>query len=308
MIGITPALSAIEANRDSRRINLIWAVRDASMLVFFLENAKLDEKGLNIIFYTGKEALPDTIENYHHHFNNGAQHVKIIKGRPNLSYVIPNIIEFVDKGGIDWKKATTMNEVTIEEEVDTDETTNDDSSSDLKRRNDGQNDLEAGGRSESFTNDQHYYGYDDCYDDEEEEEDEEWARPLVPFIESTSRRPMITKEPLNDMEQRSLFRTTSISDLSGGLKDTWRASSMPKVWKEKLGTRNYIKTTMAKDHLETVRIFFFPLQHRYPLSSHSTNDTHQSLSLSLSFSFSFSIFFFSGDYYFVVDGINYLTI
>jgi hypothetical protein len=275
LIGITPALSAIEANRDSRRINLIWVVRDASMLVFFLENAKLDEKGLNLIFYTGKVSLPDTIENYHHHFNNGGQHVKIIKGRPDLSYVIPNIIEFVDKGGINWEKAMMMmNEVKVDEEVDTDETTTDDSSSDLKRRNDGitmggnnvpkskainnhhndddygQSDLEARGKSDSFTNDQKYYGYDDCYNDEE---DEEWARPLVPFTKSTS-RPMITKEPLNDMQQHSLFRTTSIGDLSGGLKDTWRASSMPKVWKEKVGTRNYIKTTMAKDHLETVRL------------------------------------------------------
>ena len=91
-IGITPALSAIEAYRESRRINLIWTVRDASTLVFFLENAKLDEKGLNLIFYTGKEPLPEFIQNY-----NGQAHVKIVKERPNLAHLLPNIIQYVDK-------------------------------------------------------------------------------------------------------------------------------------------------------------------------------------------------------------------
>ena len=41
------ALSCIEANKESRRVNLIWTIRDASMPVFFLENAKLDGRGLN---------------------------------------------------------------------------------------------------------------------------------------------------------------------------------------------------------------------------------------------------------------------
>jgi len=94
-IGITPALSAIEAFKQFRRVNLVWAVRDASMLVFFLENAKLDENGLNLIFYTGKDPLPEIIMNFNVH-----AHVKIIRERPNLSYVIPNIIEHFDKGVI----------------------------------------------------------------------------------------------------------------------------------------------------------------------------------------------------------------
>lgn len=89
---ITPALSCIEAYKESRRVNLIWAVRDASMLVFFLENAKLDERGLNLIFYTGKEELPETIENF-----NVTAHVKIIRERPDLSILLPNIIEYFER-------------------------------------------------------------------------------------------------------------------------------------------------------------------------------------------------------------------
>mmetsp|Transcript_40884 Transcript_40884/g.45681 ORF Transcript_40884/g.45681 Transcript_40884/m.45681 type:complete len:114 (-) Transcript_40884:157-498(-) len=84
----------------------------------------------------------------------------------------------------------------------------------------------------------------------------------MPTITSniTIPRSVLKKEPLNDMheqeQQRTLFRTTSISDLSGVVKDTWRASSMPKVWEEKVDTRHYIKTIMAKDHLETWGLLF----------------------------------------------------
>lgn len=87
-IGITPAISAITAYKETRRVNLVWACRDASMLVFFLENAKLDERGFNLIFYTGKDPLPPTVENYNTH----AAHLRVIRARPNLHYVLPNII------------------------------------------------------------------------------------------------------------------------------------------------------------------------------------------------------------------------
>jgi ferric-chelate reductase len=93
-IGITPALSAVEAFRDSRRINLIWAVREADMLVFFLKNAKLDHKGFNLIFYTGKDPLPSTIENHNSNAN-----LQIIRQRPNISGLIPNIIRYIDQHG-----------------------------------------------------------------------------------------------------------------------------------------------------------------------------------------------------------------
>jgi len=93
-IGITPALSCIESYKESRRVNLIWTVRDPAMLVFFLENAKLDERGLNFIFYTGKEDLPETIENF-----NVTAHLKIIHKRPDLSVLIPKIIAHFERRG-----------------------------------------------------------------------------------------------------------------------------------------------------------------------------------------------------------------
>lgn len=114
-IGITPAISAIEAYRDKRRVNLIWACRDPSMLIFFLENAKLDDNAFNLVFYTGKAPLPDEIHNY----NVSAQaHLKIIKKRPNLSHVIPNIIRVIDEACDDGhnlipRYTTVMKEATV---------------------------------------------------------------------------------------------------------------------------------------------------------------------------------------------------
>ncbi|KAL3776570.1 hypothetical protein ACHAW5_000334 [Stephanodiscus triporus] len=84
-IGITPALAAISAFKSSRRINLIWAVRDAEMLEFFLEQMYLEHDGWNLIFYTGKKSLTSAIENAN-------TNVRVIYGRPNLSSIIPNII------------------------------------------------------------------------------------------------------------------------------------------------------------------------------------------------------------------------
>jgi ferric-chelate reductase len=58
-IGITPALSVIRAHKGTRRTNLIWAVRDETLLEFFLSHLYLDHEGWNIIFYTGKKQLRD---------------------------------------------------------------------------------------------------------------------------------------------------------------------------------------------------------------------------------------------------------
>mmetsp|Transcript_23439 Transcript_23439/g.38791 ORF Transcript_23439/g.38791 Transcript_23439/m.38791 type:complete len:677 (+) Transcript_23439:87-2117(+) len=92
-IGITPALSVIRAHKDHRCINLIWAVRDPAMLQFFLEHALLDNRGWNLIFYTGKQPLVsyliDSVE---------STNVCIIHARPNLDDLIPNIVYGFESG------------------------------------------------------------------------------------------------------------------------------------------------------------------------------------------------------------------
>ena len=96
-IGITPALSVIRAHRETRRINLIWAVRDKYLLEFFLKHMYLDHQGWNLIFYTGKETLGlDEDESHVNIFTN--TNVCIIGGRPNLHEVIPNIIYGIESG------------------------------------------------------------------------------------------------------------------------------------------------------------------------------------------------------------------
>jgi len=88
-IGITPALAAIRAFKSSRRVNLIWAVRDPEMLEFFLEKTYLDNNGWCLIFYTGKSPLSSSLESSN-------TNVKVIRGRPNLASVVPNIIYGVE--------------------------------------------------------------------------------------------------------------------------------------------------------------------------------------------------------------------
>jgi len=100
-VGITPALSAIESYRETRRCNLIWAVRDPSMLVFFLENAKLCDNAMNLVFYTGKDPLPDVIENYN---LSHTAHLEIVKSRANIGRLIPNIINYFENPDSDYTR------------------------------------------------------------------------------------------------------------------------------------------------------------------------------------------------------------
>lgn len=91
-IGITPALSVIRAHKESRRTNLIWAVRDIHLLEFFLRHLYLDHDGWNLIFYTGKDPLPPCLEVF------ANTNVCIILGRPNLRDLIPSIIYGIESG------------------------------------------------------------------------------------------------------------------------------------------------------------------------------------------------------------------
>jgi len=90
-IGITPALSVIRAHRESRRINLVWVVRDVSMLEFFKDHLYLNNDGWILIFYTGKQPLSLALENSN-------SNIKIIKQRPDLYQVVPNIIYGIESG------------------------------------------------------------------------------------------------------------------------------------------------------------------------------------------------------------------
>jgi hypothetical protein len=94
-IGITPALSVIRQLKDTRRCNLIWVTRERHMLEFFIKHADLSHRGWNLVFYTGKEQLlgiEDVVVT-----GNGAT-IHIIRQRPKLNFVIPNIIYGIESG------------------------------------------------------------------------------------------------------------------------------------------------------------------------------------------------------------------
>lgn len=57
------------------------------MLEFFLENFVMDQDGWSLIFYTGRSPLNPALNTEELNMN-----VRIIRGRPDLHVVIPNII------------------------------------------------------------------------------------------------------------------------------------------------------------------------------------------------------------------------
>ena len=62
-IGITPALALIKLYSKTRRVNLIWMVREPSLLEFFLNTVEFSNDAFTLIYYTGNEALslPDKL-------------------------------------------------------------------------------------------------------------------------------------------------------------------------------------------------------------------------------------------------------
>ena len=94
-IGITPAIALIVGEQSStKRIHLIWACRDASLIEFYLKNVRFDETAWTLIYYTGKRplvldehdetALPPTVLVFHQ--------------RPNLERVIADIVVGIETG------------------------------------------------------------------------------------------------------------------------------------------------------------------------------------------------------------------
>lgn len=95
-IGITPAISVMRKYAETRRSNLIWAVRDPHMLEFFVKHGTFSTFGWNLVFYTGKDPLyiGDTNEVV---TKSGAL-VHIIRARPKLQDLIPNIMYSIESG------------------------------------------------------------------------------------------------------------------------------------------------------------------------------------------------------------------
>jgi len=90
-IGITPALQIIEHHKATRRVNLIWMTRDASMIEFFLSSVEFDDDAYTTIYYTGKRKLcidaldlPPT--------------VLVFEKRPNLETAIRGVIHAIETG------------------------------------------------------------------------------------------------------------------------------------------------------------------------------------------------------------------
>lgn len=92
-IGITPALDVMRAQKAKRRVNLIWACRDRHLIMFFVRHVAFDQDGWNLIFYSGKDELPEEDKEFLSKVN-----VCLVKGRPKLSKVIPNIVHGIESG------------------------------------------------------------------------------------------------------------------------------------------------------------------------------------------------------------------
>ena len=89
-IGITPAMSIITTYKETRRANLIWVCRDASLLEFYLDKCRFDDDGWTLVFYTGKRKLQLP--------NQLAPTVLIFHGRPDLPHIVREIIVGVESG------------------------------------------------------------------------------------------------------------------------------------------------------------------------------------------------------------------
>ena len=50
-------MSSLAGYKETRRVNLIWACRDASLLEFYLDKCDYGKLGWTLIYYTGKRKL-----------------------------------------------------------------------------------------------------------------------------------------------------------------------------------------------------------------------------------------------------------
>ena len=76
---------------------------------FFLDHMYLEHGGWNLIFYTGKKQLTLDAEEWS---NVHSSNCRIVKGRPDLSYLVPNIIfgnEYENETFSLWEQSEEQN-------------------------------------------------------------------------------------------------------------------------------------------------------------------------------------------------------
>ena len=96
-IGITPALSAVTALGENRRVNLIWMCRDPDLIEFYLAKTEFEPDAWTFIFYTGKRKL---VLGTKVGIDSAAINpfVKVIHGRPDLEELTCSIVDNLTNG------------------------------------------------------------------------------------------------------------------------------------------------------------------------------------------------------------------
>ena len=91
-IGITPALATIQRHAETRSMSLLWMVRDAALVTFYLREGLLDAVDIALVFYTGKTPLSHLEADLR-----GRSSVYLVDGRPgDLGEVVLDVVEAVE--------------------------------------------------------------------------------------------------------------------------------------------------------------------------------------------------------------------
>lgn len=91
-VGITPAVNLAVGLGRSRRVNVIWMVRDPEVVEFYLKQRFYDDDGWTFIFYTGTKPFIISDRSI---LSPG---VLLFKGRPNLPEIISAIVHSIECG------------------------------------------------------------------------------------------------------------------------------------------------------------------------------------------------------------------
>ncbi len=107
-IGITPAISVINAYRATKKVHLIWSCRDPSLVEWFLDNTTFDDDAWTCIFYTGKRELVLK--------RKLAPGIIVLKGRPNYEWLISTIISATEQGTAEVPQVLALSSINNSEE------------------------------------------------------------------------------------------------------------------------------------------------------------------------------------------------